>query len=68
MSKKRQRKMRTERERLRARVGWMHQRNSELRCANHALRRTNAHLQVALDASDVLLGAAMDELLEKKAA
>jgi hypothetical protein len=62
VSKKEQREPRTEKERLGAAVRWLRERNSELRRANHELRRINAELRVALQASDVLLGAAMDEV------
>ena len=66
MSKKERREPRTEKERLVAAVRWLRDRNQTLRRTNTELRRINAELRVALEASDVLLGAAMDEALERR--
>ena len=56
----------SEKERLRAAVKWLRNRNHEQRRMIEKLRRGNDELRVALQASDVLLGAAMDASLERR--
>ncbi|HTA34494.1 MAG TPA: hypothetical protein VK721_13835 [Solirubrobacteraceae bacterium] len=66
MSKGKQINSRSERERLRAAVSWLHTRTGQQEREIEGLRRSNDELRVALEASDVLLGVAMDVARERR--
>jgi hypothetical protein len=57
---------RSEKERLRAALKWLRTRNHQQQRTIEKLRQGNEELRVALQACDVLLGAAMDAVVESR--